>query len=333
MQDEKPLISIVIPVYNVEVYLRRCIDSILNQKYTNLEIILVDDGATDKSPQICDEYAKNDSRILVIHKHNEGVSSARNIGTNRALGKYISYIDSDDIISPDYISYLFNLITKYKTKISMCRILDCIDKVLDGDEKKEEILLDGTQALKMLFYQKEFTTSVSGKLYSTQLMKKFEFPINCRYEDLMMIYKILYESNSIIYGQCQLYYYMHHDGSFMDASYNKNSLNLKSAADELFLFVEDKCPSALQAARSQKFSSYCQLYVLLSNEMSNSHIENELWVWIVKNRISILKDKNVRYKNRFAVLCTMLGRKKFSEISNLMRKYKKDKFNICEVIR
>ena len=114
------LITIIVPIYNVKPYLSRCIESIINQDYKKLEIILVDDGSTDKSGNICDEYAKKDKRIIVIHQENQGLSCARNNGTRISKGKYIAYIDSDDYIELDYISYLYKLIKDNKADISAC---------------------------------------------------------------------------------------------------------------------------------------------------------------------------------------------------------------------
>ena len=113
------LISVVVPVYNVEKYIDKCINSIINQTYKNLEIILVDDGSPDNCGNICDEYAKKDNRIIVIHKENGGLSDARNTGIEVSKGKYITFIDSDDYISDNYVSFLYNLIIEYKADISI----------------------------------------------------------------------------------------------------------------------------------------------------------------------------------------------------------------------
>ena len=114
------MISVIIPIYNVEKYLCRCLDSIISQSYKDLEIILVDDGSPDNSPSICDSYARNDNRIKVIHKTNGGLSAARNTGLKYAMGDFISFIDSDDYIEPKMYEILFNLITKFDSDISMC---------------------------------------------------------------------------------------------------------------------------------------------------------------------------------------------------------------------
>jgi len=120
---KNPLITIIIPVYKVEQYLEKCLDSVINQDYPYLEIILVDDGSPDSSGKICDEYAKNDKRIVVIHKLNGGLSDARNVAINAALGEYITFVDSDDFIEEDYISTLLNLVQKYDADIAVSPFL------------------------------------------------------------------------------------------------------------------------------------------------------------------------------------------------------------------
>ena len=117
------LISVIVPIYNVEKYLTKCIESIINQTYKNLEIILVDDGSPDKSPIICDEYAKKDNRIKVIHKKNGGLSDARNYGMSLATGEYISFIDSDDYVTDDYIMTLYSLIENMSVKFQLLCII------------------------------------------------------------------------------------------------------------------------------------------------------------------------------------------------------------------
>ena len=117
---EKPLISVVVPVYNVEKYLEQCVNSIINQTYDNLEIILVNDGSKDKSPYLCDELAKKDSRISVIHKENGGPAETRNVGTEKASGEYIAFVDSDDWIHPKYIEILYNNLKENNAEISIC---------------------------------------------------------------------------------------------------------------------------------------------------------------------------------------------------------------------
>ena len=120
--NESPLISVIVPVYNVEEYLTQCIESIINQTYTNLEIILVDDGSTDQSGKICDEYAIKDDRIQVIHKENRGVGSARNVGLDTSKGEYVSFVDSDDYVDKNYIKILLKQMLEHNVQVSICNL-------------------------------------------------------------------------------------------------------------------------------------------------------------------------------------------------------------------
>ena len=137
----KDLISVIIPIYNVEKYLNKCIDSIINQTYKNLEIILVDDGSPDNCPQICDEYAKKDNRIKVIHKKNGGVSSARNVGLINSTGNYIGFIDPDDYIEPIMYEKLLKVLKESNTLVSMCGFYKIKDnKIIKIDNYDEKII-------------------------------------------------------------------------------------------------------------------------------------------------------------------------------------------------
>ena len=178
-----PEISIIVPVYNVEKYLTRCIDSILNQTFTDFELILVDDGSTDKSGVICDKYSKIDSRIKVIHSKNEGAAQARNYGLDIAKGKFIGFVDSDDYINRDMYQILYENINKYNCDICVCGHQSFQDKVkVAFEDSKEEIIeFDNKLALKNYFLDYEDServmyTIIWDKLYRRELFKNLRFP-------------------------------------------------------------------------------------------------------------------------------------------------------------
>ena len=143
------MISIIIPIYNVEKYLEKCLDSILNQTYKNLEIILIDDGSTDNSPNICNSYCEKDKRIKIIHKNNEGVSSARNKGIELSKGKYIVFIDSDDYVSNEHIEVLYDCIISNNVDLVISNLIDISeDGIILNNEEKESFLMNKDQCLK-----------------------------------------------------------------------------------------------------------------------------------------------------------------------------------------
>jgi glycosyltransferase involved in cell wall biosynthesis len=177
---QKPLISIIIPVYNAEKYLVKCLDSVVNQTYRNLEIILVDDGSTDKSPEICEEYAKKDNRIKLLHKENGGVSSARNAGLSMISGEYIAWVDSDDYVETDYIEYMYKLLAEHDADISSCK------RLLFKCSLKDEV-------------EQNTNLSKSNNILANQSLKEKREPlvVNSK-NDIMRIHVTLLEENILI---------------------------------------------------------------------------------------------------------------------------------------
>lgn len=185
-------LSVIVPVYNVQNYLRRCIDSIISQSFTNFELILVDDGSTDSSTEICDEYEKTDQRIKVVHKSNGGLSSARNFGIDVAEGDYISFIDSDDWIEPTMFQDMLSCLESTHADICICGLRT----VLENGEIEEEVkynsscTLSGSQATKILLLDKEIPSFAWNKIYKRALWHTIRFPIGRYYEDTAIIYKV-----------------------------------------------------------------------------------------------------------------------------------------------
>lgn len=182
------LVSIIVPVYKVEPYLEACLNSITEQTYKNLEIILVDDGSPDNCGTICDVFAKKDSRIKVIHQENRGLSEARNSGMNIMTGSYFAFVDSDDIVDQKYIETLYNLITKYKTDISMCDFSVFRDEtipIISAKEKQPTIKIMTEQEFPLILL-KDYTESytvVWNKLYSSNKLDKIRFQNGLKFED------------------------------------------------------------------------------------------------------------------------------------------------------
>lgn len=245
-----PLISVIVPVYNVEKYLDRCIDSIVNQTYKNLEIILVNDGSPDNSGAICDEWAKADSRIKIIYKENGGLSDARNAGTDCASGEYITYVDSDDYILPEYIEYLYNNLIKTHADVSCC----CFQKVYSEDKTttfetevtSEDIqIISGREACFKLFdnFSGVHYVITPCKLYPKHIVKKYKFPKGMLHEDEATTYKIFFDSEKICFGSKKLYAYFQNDSGITHNKTEKNYRDLfqifKSRA-EFFQTNSDK---------------------------------------------------------------------------------------------
>lgn len=212
------LISIIVPVYNVSEYLCECIDSILSQTYQNLEIIIVDDGSTDDSPELCDSYALRDNRIKVIHQKNKGLSAARNKGYEVSNGKYIAFVDSDDAISDLYIESLYRLITENNAQIAVCAYTRTSDEL---KTKIKTILAYTLTAEKMLREwhgkRKSIETVAWNKLYSRQIFETFKdckiFPESRTHEDIYTSHLFVYYAKTVAITDRKLYYYRKREGS------------------------------------------------------------------------------------------------------------------------
>lgn len=208
-----PLISVIVPVYNVEKYLNRCIESIVAQTYKNIEIILVDDGSPDRCPSMCDDWAVKDSRTKAFHKENGGLSDARNYGFEKAHGEYISYIDSDDSISSDYFLYLFEMISQNDADVA------CVSHLqIQNDEffpkvdvsKSHVIVLDNREACRELFTTEKVSTMAWGKLYKRQLIESIGgggWPVGRVYEDTPTVCKFLYSAKKVVCSDVPLYFH------------------------------------------------------------------------------------------------------------------------------
>lgn len=215
---DNPLISVIVPIYKVEPYLRRCLDSIVNQTYTNLEIILVDDGSPDGCPAICDEYAAKDSRIIVIHKENGGLSDARNAGLDICKGEYISFVDSDDWIADCFIEVLFKSIQDTNAEIGICGYIQTSSSYTTKYNVSNVIktTLSSIEATTKLWSKERITyVTVWGKLYNRFLWKNVRFPKGLIHEDEYTSYILLYNAKKTVCIDIPLYYYYQRLDSIM----------------------------------------------------------------------------------------------------------------------
>lgn len=202
-------ISVIVPVYKVEKYLERCVKSIQKQIFTNLEIILVDDGSPDKCGSMCDEFAKTDSRIKVIHKENGGLSDARNVGIDVATGEYIVFVDSDDWIDRDMIALLYRVLKQYEADIAECSYRNIYkDKIQEETVCSGEIVEgDSVMALEGMLDWRYFKPVAWNKLYKKDVFKDVRYPKGKLHEDEYTTYKYFYNANKLVYVDTSKYNY------------------------------------------------------------------------------------------------------------------------------
>ncbi len=242
------LVSIVVPVYNVEKYLKKCLNSIQKQTYKNLQIILVDDGSTDNSGKICDEYAKGDKRIEVIHKKNGGLSSARNAGIDKCSGEYIALVDSDDYIQKNMIGSLCRCCQKYAADIgctNKVRVKSNGKKAPDFTSKEEQCLTN-KEALRLMLVS--YDPSAWDKIYRRELFDGIRFPEGKLYEDIATIPKLILKAKKVCYDGKVGYYYMQNDDSIVHKDFTRNKLDYIKHTKWLVKFIKDNAPELIEEA-------------------------------------------------------------------------------------
>ena len=227
---EDALISVIIPIYKVEQYLQRCVDSVLKQSYEKLEIILVDDGSPDGCGAICDKISEKDSRVRVIHKCNGGLSDARNVGMKYATGEYFLFVDSDDYIHCDMIQYLYDCIKSSGAEIALCGY-DIFDEKgnftsVEFQVADNYIVLTGAEAAKrMLFLHEPQMVVAWNKLTKRELWKNRSFPVGKQHEDDFTSYQILFEANKVVVTNRPYYHYFQRFDSITGVGFNLCSLH------------------------------------------------------------------------------------------------------------
>lgn len=244
-------ITIIIPIYNVEKYLNACMKSIIIQTYRNIEIIMVDDGSTDWSAKICDKYKELDNRIIVLHQQNMGLSAARNNGLKAATGIYITFIDSDDYIAPDYIEKLYDALKTTNTDIALCDLkkvsenqeLEDMDYKIDKFDNN--VILSNCQAIEEVYKPSYHGVDfiAVAKLYKRELFEsnKVEFPVGRIHEDAFTTYKLLYAAKKIVYIDIPMYFYRIRNGSITTSSFSLKRLDkIIATKEECDFFLKEQ---------------------------------------------------------------------------------------------
>lgn len=220
------LISVIIPVYNVEKYLKKSIDSVLNQTFQNFEIILVDDGSTDNSGIICDEYAEKDNRIKVVHQKNAGVSVARNLGIEKSKGNYICFLDSDDWYSNNALEEFIKLITDFKADIAAISVFETSDEHTDYMSENKINVFNNSEAMTQLFKNALVFGTACNKLYKREIFNSIKFPKNLYWEDMYISLDVLINISKITWSKkACLYYRQQRKDSTTSSRFSKRNLD------------------------------------------------------------------------------------------------------------
>ena len=301
-----PLISIIVPVFNTASFLGRCLDSLLTQTYQNTEIILIDDGSTDGSSKICDDYAVARPQIFVFHTENQGASQARQLGLTKATGEFVSFVDSDDYVSPDYLSTLFRLEQTYSLGISACQV--CTKQTLQGSVTKQERraeVLEGDSLLQRFFHY-EFW-GLYGKLYRKQLLTDIPFPKATISEDYAVMARLFLKSPRMAYTSAPLYFYEHHSGSLSRLPLSKRSFEEFDNVLDVYVLTSAEMP----AFRLNALSNAVETAVKLLWESRKNHADYpdqriKLKAFLAEHRKDFLSCSNLLSKTKALALLLSL---------------------------
>nr|WP_263394415.1 glycosyltransferase family 2 protein [Streptococcus sp. Marseille-Q6470] len=317
-------VSIVVPVYNVEDCLSYCVDSLRQQTYKNIEIILVDDGSTDHSGEICDQYAQEDERIKVLHIVNGGQSRARNIGVQASSSDWIMFLDSDDYYDLKAVEYLVALRDKYAVDLVVTSIvevrtyqteLNTQDISLENSEK-----LDRYTGLVRMFYGNSVGTHPGGKLYKKEILLQYPYPEGMIYEDLAMAYEHIHYCTEIAVGHRSVYKYYRRMGSTVNSKYSERLLNFYKAMEWNRAYVERDYPNDQEMRRALNvryvFNGLHVVHAMLSSDM---YLDvNKIRKEYTRYFNDIIPNPNITGKNKVKYLMLLVSPKLYEKIREKM---------------
>lgn len=306
------LISVIVPVYNVEKYIRRCVESITSQSYNNLEILLINDASPDDCPQICDELAKQDDRIRVIHlSKNQGLSVARNTGIAESSGEYLAFIDSDDYVLPDYIARLYGLLKKYSAEISITGYIKEYATSGKRERKKNDdpytLIMGRHEAMETFLYQRHFITSAWGRMFHRSLFGDIEFPPGRLHEDVCVMYKLLDKTSCVVYRSTKDYVYLQRPNSIVYTKQRERERDSFEFSEEMRIFIESEYPDLKDAVLSKYFST--SILILMDIPLRNIYREDHAAIIskIKEYRKSVLMNPKARIANRGCAFLSYFG--------------------------
>ena len=270
--ETRPLISVIVPIYKVEDLLSRCVDALLTQTYENLEIILVDDGSPDRCGEICEDYARKDSRVVVIHKENGGLSSARNAGIDIARGEYLGFVDSDDWVAPETYEWLLGMALEENVKLVCAGRWDYSswtgEKTLGLCPQKREVI-SGEELAKRIFTWDNVDSAAWDKLYHRSLFREIRYPHGKINEDLPTTYRIALDAGRVGMLDKPVYYYYHRDGSITTASFSPKAFQASAHTAQVLEHISREYPQLVSFARYfhvRQLGYLCQIMELDGKE-------------------------------------------------------------------
>lgn len=321
--QREPLISVIVPVYNVEAYLDRCLRSLVEQTLGDLEIILVDDGSTDTSGDLCDAWAKRDERIVVIHKKNGGLSDARNAGAAQARAPYLGFVDSDDYLAPTMYEVLYESLCKEQADIAVCGVCD---KYADHEEIPAEIcysVMTPPEVLSDIFLNKTLMVGVPPRLYPAWLINEVPSPVGKAHEDAFIVVDLFCRVDRIVVDTQPLYFYCHNEGTITSSSYGQASLDSIEAWETNCEKVEKKYPAIVSDVMFRCYWAYFDALdnmVLAAPGRVDPADESRVVSYLRSHYRAIMGHRDVSMQRKVALNALIVGRGCYRALVRLQRR-------------
>mgnify|MGYP000845822139 FL=1 len=320
------LITVVVPVYNVESYLERCVTSIRKQSHTNLEILLVNDGSTDKSLEICQRLEQEDQRIRLISQANGGLSAARNTGIAQAKGQYIAFIDSDDVISLDMMKTLYQEMVSAQADLAMCSHYDIYDdQIPSGPEVEVQTwVFTAKEAIGHVMAAKGFTVMAPTKLYKRSLFDDLKFELGKIAEDAFIMIRLLAKCQRVVATDAKLYYYMHRPNSITTQKFSLKYLNVIEAYQQNYEIIKRDYPDLLPVAMTRLYWAHFYVYdrLLLDSDYQDDSLKKRLRSYLTDHFWQIMRDPLFTKGRKLSMLALQISPALYKQI--ISKKYKKE---------
>lgn len=313
-QNQDDLISVVVPVYKVEKYLDRCVESLISQTYKNLEIILVDDGSPDECGKLCDIWATRDARISVIHKQNGGLSDARNVGAAAAKGSYIGFVDSDDYVSPSMYESLLLHIQETGAGLAICGVADVYSDHTDEPNEIYKRTMRPEEVLSDIFLNKTLMVGVPPRLYPAKLAKEVISPVGKTHEDAFTVVEYLSKVSLVAVDTTPLYFYCHNEGTITSNPKTRARMDNIEAWEHNRKLVEEHFPQIVQDVMFRCYWAHFDVLdgIILSGV--NLEHKQEIITWLKAYKHVILKHPNVNAKRKIALRALCLNEKLYEKL-------------------
>lgn len=318
-----PKISIIVPVYNCEKYISNCINSILEQSFKDFELILVDDGSSDRSFEICESFAKKDNRVRAIHQPNSGVSRARNRGMDEAKGEYIGFVDGDDCVDKEMYERLYKNLAYNNADISICGIVNYFVKKDGTTEKVRQSQVDGfwifsgEQALKEALQSRLYSVNPVNKLFKRELFDKLRYPEGKISEDAFLIPVVISKAGKVVYDSKPMYYYLRRENSITTSNFSDRDWDVVEAYKNHLNMVSEKFPNLKKVAKFRYLWAYTYVIdKIMLSENSENYLKDfkKAFDFIKKNILEIIFNPYFSLKRKIAVIVLLINKKIYKKM-------------------